>query len=74
LCSLTALVGYLALLLSINRAVQSFGLAAAAGEVATLLAAILVLPAFWFWRAKSAERVAEPALVSESRRVEDDAA
>jgi predicted RND superfamily exporter protein len=51
LCSLTALVGYLALLLSINRAVQSFGLAAAAGEVATLLAAILVLPAIWFWRA-----------------------
>lgn len=54
LCSLTALVGYLALLLSINRAVQSFGLAAAAGEVATLLAAILVLPAFWFWRVRRA--------------------
>jgi predicted RND superfamily exporter protein len=74
LCSLTALVGYLALLLSINRAVQSFGLAAAAGEVATLLAAILVLPAFWFWRAKSTDRIAEPALANDSRAIEDDAA
>ena len=51
LCSLTTTLGYLALLLSINKAVQSFGLAAAIGEVTTLLAAVLVLPALLFWRA-----------------------
>jgi predicted RND superfamily exporter protein len=50
LCSLTTTLGYLALLLSINRAVQSFGLVAAAGELTTLAAAMLVLPAFYFWR------------------------
>jgi predicted RND superfamily exporter protein len=52
LCSLTTSLGYLALLLSINRAVRSFGLAAALGEITTLLAAMLVLPAFLFWRAR----------------------
>lgn len=52
LCSLTTQLGYFALLLSINRAVKSFGLAAAAGEITTLLAAVLVLPAFLFWQAK----------------------
>jgi hypothetical protein len=45
LCSLTTTLGYLALTLSINQAVRSFGLAAAVGEVATLLAAVLGLPA-----------------------------
>jgi predicted RND superfamily exporter protein len=50
LCSLTTTLGYLALLLSINQAVQSFGLAAALGEVTTLLAAMLVMPAVYFWR------------------------
>jgi uncharacterized protein len=49
LCSLTTMLGYFALMLSINRAVQSFGLASAVGEIATLLAAVLVLPAFLFW-------------------------
>jgi hypothetical protein len=49
LCSLTTLLGYLALLLSINRAVKSFGLAAAVGEATTLIAAVLVMPAFLFW-------------------------
>ncbi len=52
LCSLTTFLGYIALTLSINRAVQSFGLAAAVGEVTTLLAAMLVLPALLFWRAR----------------------
>jgi hypothetical protein len=50
LCSLTTQLGYSALMLSINRAVQSFGLAAFVGEVTTVVAAVLVLPAFWFWR------------------------
>ncbi len=51
-CSLTTLCGYLALLLSINGAVRSFGLAAAIGEVSTQLSAMLVLPAVMYWAAK----------------------
>jgi uncharacterized protein len=45
LCSLTTTLGYLALLRSMNAAVRSFGLAAVIGEVACLLAALVVLPA-----------------------------
>lgn len=52
LCSLTTTLGYIALTLSINGAVRSFGLAAAVGEITTLAATMLVLPAFLFWRAK----------------------
>jgi uncharacterized protein len=48
-CSLTTTLGYLALLFSINGAVRSFGLAAAAGELTTLLAGVLFLPAALFW-------------------------
>jgi hypothetical protein len=44
LCSLTTMLGYLALLLSINKAVRSFGLVAAVGEITTVTAAVLVLP------------------------------
>ncbi|MFW5740861.1 MAG: hypothetical protein ACOC1F_10900, partial [Myxococcota bacterium] len=51
LCSLTTTLGYLALTLSINRGIVSFGLSAAVGEIACVLAAVLVLPAFLFWRA-----------------------
>jgi uncharacterized protein len=53
LCSLTTTLGYLALTLSINGAVRSFGLAAAVGEVTTLLAAMLVLPALLYWRVQA---------------------
>lgn len=53
LCSLTTTLGYSVLLLSINGAVRSFGLLAAAGEVTTLLAAVLFLPALLQWRARS---------------------
>jgi hypothetical protein len=49
-CSMTTLCGYLALLLSINGAVRSFGLAAAIGEIATQLSAMLVLPAIIYVR------------------------
>lgn len=49
LCSLTTALGYFALTLSVNRAIQSFGYAAAAGEVSCLIAAVLVLPAFLLW-------------------------
>ena len=44
-CSLTTTFGYGALTLSINGATHSFGLAAAAGEVACLFTALFVLPA-----------------------------
>ncbi len=45
LCSLTTIVGYLALLGSHNRAIRSLGLIAVVGEVSCLLAAVSVLPA-----------------------------
>ena len=45
LCSLTTTLGYLALVRSKNFAVRSLGLAAVIGEVACLLAAVVVLPA-----------------------------
>jgi uncharacterized protein len=56
LCSLTTTIGYLALLLSINRGTRSFGLAAAVGELTCLLAAVLFLPAFLAWRNQAAVR------------------
>ncbi len=62
-CSLTTLCGYLALLLSVNGAVRSFGLAAAIGELATQLAAMVVLPAVLFWNAarrRSSTTAAKP--------------
>lgn len=59
LCSLTTTLGYLALMLSINRAVRSFGLVAALGEVTTLMAAVLGLPALWM-------RSAQPGKARES--------
>lgn len=49
LCSLTTVLGYVALMFSMNGATESFGLAAAVGEVTTLLAAVLLLPAILFW-------------------------
>jgi uncharacterized protein len=52
LCSLTTTLGYVALMFSMNGATQSFGLAAAAGEITTVLAAVLFLPAVLFWLMK----------------------
>ncbi|APR78568.1 RND superfamily protein [Minicystis rosea] len=49
LCSLTTLLGYLALVKSMNHAVRSLGVAAVIGEIACLLAAVLVLPAALVW-------------------------
>lgn len=49
LCSLTTMLGYFALTLSVNRAVQSFGVAAAAGEICCVLTGVLVLPACLVW-------------------------
>ena len=45
LCSTTTILGYASLLFADNRALQSFGRYAIAGEVACLLAALAVLPA-----------------------------
>ena len=50
LCSLTTTLGYVALMFSMNGATELFGLTAAAGEVTTLLAAVLFLPAILFWK------------------------
>lgn len=52
LCSLTTTIGYLALTLSINQGIKSFGAAAAIGELTCVLAAVLVLPAALFWRSR----------------------
>lgn len=46
MCSLTTVIGYGSLIFNDNQALQSFGKLAVAGEVATLLAALFVLPAF----------------------------
>jgi uncharacterized protein len=45
LCSWTTMIGYGSLLLSINRALRSFGWYAIIGEATTLLTALLLLPA-----------------------------
>lgn len=45
LCSLTTVIGYLALVRSLNYGVRSMGLACVIGELTCLFAAILVLPA-----------------------------
>ncbi len=58
LCSLTTTLGYVALMFSMNGATESFGLTAAAGEVTTLLAAVLLLPAILFWMNKRRARAA----------------
>lgn len=45
LCSLTTVLGYLALMQSVNPAVRSFGLAAVLGELTCLFAVVVILPA-----------------------------
>ncbi len=49
LCSMTTLLGYLALVRSVNFGVRSLGTAAVLGEVTCLLAAVLALPAALLW-------------------------
>ena len=49
LCSMTTTLGYLALLKSMNEGVSAMGAAAVLGEVACLLAAVIVLPAALWW-------------------------
>ena len=45
LCSLTTILGYGSLLMADNRALQSFGTYAIAGEISCILTALLVMPA-----------------------------
>jgi predicted RND superfamily exporter protein len=47
LCSLTTMLGYVALLTSHNGAIRSLGAIAAMGELSCLLAAVLVMPSLW---------------------------
>ncbi len=47
LCSLTTMLGYVALLGSHNAAIRGLGTIAAVGELSCLLAAVLVLPSLW---------------------------
>jgi hypothetical protein len=49
LCSLTTLLGYLALARSLNYGVRSLGMTAVIGEAACLLAAVVWLPAALLW-------------------------
>jgi predicted RND superfamily exporter protein len=60
LCSLTTTLGYLALLRSRNQAVRSLGTIAVLGEIACLLAAVLVLPALLRWMADRRGREVPP--------------
>ncbi|MSP63295.1 MAG: hypothetical protein EXR72_23720 [Myxococcales bacterium] len=64
LCSLTTIIGYGALLVADNQALRSFGKMAILGEVACLLAAVAVMPAFLVW----AERRRKPGDDITSRR------
>jgi hypothetical protein len=55
LCSYTTVIGYGSLLFADNQALQSFGRLAMSGEVACLLAALVVLPSLLHvWRTKKA--------------------
>ncbi len=58
LCSLTTTLGYVALMFSMNGATESFGLAAAAGEISTVLSAVVLLPAILFWMIRRKRLVA----------------
>jgi predicted exporter len=61
LCSMTTLLGYLALVRSVNFAVRSLGVAAVLGEVTCLLAAVLALPAALLWASAKPAPAEAPA-------------
>ncbi len=50
LCSYTTIVGYGALLFSLNRGIRSFGLCAMIGELTCLTSALFIVSAFLGWR------------------------
>jgi predicted exporter len=47
LCSLTTMLGYVALVGSHNAAIRGLGAIAAVGELSCLLAAVLIMPSLW---------------------------
>jgi len=59
LCSLTTLLGYLALARSLNYGVRSLGVTAVIGEAACLMAAVMWLPAALLWLRLRQRRAAE---------------
>jgi hypothetical protein len=61
LCSLTTMLGYLALVGSHNRGIRSLGTIAVVGEVSCLLAAVVVLPSLWLLIERRRARRAPPA-------------
>ena len=72
LCSMTTILGYLALAGSTNFAIRSLGYVAVLGEICTLLAAMLALPAALIWidapRIKIAPPKSEDAKDSRERK------
>ena len=56
MCSWSTIVGYGSLLLSLNRALRSFGWYAILGEVTTLLSALIMLPALLLLEQRRAAR------------------
>ena len=57
-CSMTITLGYLELVRSVNYAVRSPGIASVWGEIACLLAAVIVLPGVLVWRDNRKRRTA----------------
>ena len=60
LCSSTTMIGYAALLIADNQAIQSFGLMAVSGELTCLSAALFALPALLAFRDRWRSRRAIP--------------
>lgn len=65
LCSSTTLIGYTSMMLTSNRALQSFGIMANIGEIATLMTALFALPAYLLIMERRAEK-AESSAVAET--------
>jgi predicted RND superfamily exporter protein len=68
LCSMTTTLGYLALVRSMNYAVRSLGVAAVLGEIACLLAAVIVLPAGLLWLDRNLPKGAQSTLSVRPKR------
>lgn len=60
LCSWTSIIGYGSLLFSLNRALRSFGWYAMAGEVTTIVTALILLPALLIVAERGRSRGAGP--------------
>jgi predicted RND superfamily exporter protein len=69
LCSLTTIIGYGSLLIAGNQAFVSFGLLAVFGEITTVIAALIAVPAYFLYRDQKAEKkTTEQAESSESEK------